>query len=110
MSHDKLFLLADVEVETGESRHLINFLIHDREIPFRFAGMAKVLDEGGLRLLKAAIKEYHRKPSPDRPPARPKVARKGRGRTGRTKGGPTEPDTSGLDLCKTHGKADPIVA
>jgi hypothetical protein len=72
MSLEKLVTLSDVEFETGESRHLINFLIRDREIPFRLVGMAKVLNEEGLELLKAAISDYRSRPVSQRRSSRAK--------------------------------------
>lgn len=56
--------IKDVQDETGESRHLINFLIRDRQIPFKVVGTAKVLNDEGVRLLKDAIAEYRSKAEP----------------------------------------------
>lgn len=89
MAPARLITLADAAFETGESRHLINFLIRDREIPFWALGMAKVLDEEGFDLLKAAIRNYQGKPTSEQPAPRPKdSAKRGRPKKGRIKGRP----------------------
>ena len=107
MPLEKLITLSDVEFETGESRHLINFLIRDREIPFRLAGMAKVLNEEGLKLLKNAIKEYRGKPtSEQRSPRRKSAAKKRKGRKdadGKTKG-------ENFNLGSLRRKLDPVIS
>lgn len=50
--------LTDIQVETGESRHIINFLVRDRQIPFELVGNAKILHEEGRNQLLRAIAEY----------------------------------------------------
>jgi hypothetical protein len=62
MALKNFHILKEVQAATGESRHLINFLMRDRQIPFRLVGKAKVLDEEGVELLKRAIAEYRAKP------------------------------------------------
>lgn len=61
MSIATIYTLNDAKRITGENRNLITFLINEKEIPVRTVGMAKVLDDAGLKLLKKAIAEYRAK-------------------------------------------------
>lgn len=56
------YRLREVQALTEESRHLINFLIRERNIPLTVIGRTKLVDEDGLRQLKNALAEYHGKP------------------------------------------------
>lgn len=56
-----LYTLGEAQDLTGESRHLINFLLRDRQIPVRQIGMAKVLDEAGFQRLVLAIADFKAK-------------------------------------------------
>ena len=64
MSISSIFTISEAQRQTGESRHLINYLLRDRQIPVINIGVAKVLDEDGLERLKSAIAEYRSKPEP----------------------------------------------
>lgn len=56
--------LTKAQELTGESRHLINFLIRDRRIPVRKVGPSWVLDNQGLDALKQALADYRSKGEP----------------------------------------------
>lgn len=64
MDLGNIYTITDAQNETGESRHLINYLLRDREIPIRQVGQSKVIDQSGLEKLRNAIKEFHSKPRP----------------------------------------------
>lgn len=64
MSIGSLYTLGQVRDITGEDRNLITFLLRDRQIPTLKIGMAKVLDDRGLDMLREAIAEYRAKPEP----------------------------------------------
>lgn len=56
--------LSEVHRQTGESRQLIGFLIHDRRIPYRQVGRAKAIDQDGHRRLLEAIADFRRRDEP----------------------------------------------
>lgn len=64
MSISSIFTIYEAQRQTGESRHLINYLIRDRQIPVVNIGVAKVLDDQGMEQLRRAIADYRSKPEP----------------------------------------------
>lgn len=56
--------LSEAARRLGRSRHLVRFLVRDRQIPCCYAGSAKVIDAAGFRALKAALAEFEAKPEP----------------------------------------------
>lgn len=61
MSVPSIYTLGEIASESGASPNLLTFLLHDRQIPHKRVGTAKVVDEQGRAELLEAIADYRRK-------------------------------------------------
>jgi hypothetical protein len=69
MSVECLYTFGDAALELGCHHSLVTFLVTAYEVPHVGVGRQKLLDESGLRALRAAYDDYRHKAR--RPPSLP---------------------------------------